>query len=192
MNRHNGVSRGVMIGLVLVIASIVMAATGERHLLAVDHYAPVSDSTSNSLSNTESENTSQEISAFSKMEADIFNLINAARKQKNLQPFVWNEQVASAALKHSRNMADGKTPFGHPNFDHRMKAIKIPQVTLMGWSENVASGQLTAKEVVNGWLNSPGHKKNIMGLYHYTGIGIAKNKQGKLYFTQIFVRKAGK
>lgn len=128
----------------------------------------------------------------SKIEKDIFDLINAYRKKKNLPQLVWNENVALAASKHSKAMAAKKTPFGHPDFEQRMKAIKIPDVTLIGWSENVASGQLTAKEVVDGWLKSPGHKKNIVGMFHYTGIGVAKNKAGKLYFTQIFVRKTGK
>jgi len=42
---------------------------------------------------------------------------------------------------------------------------------------------------VNSWLNSSGHKKNIEGNYSHTGVGIAKNQYGTLYFTQIFVKK---
>jgi uncharacterized protein YkwD len=55
-------------------------------------------------------------------------------------------------------------------------------------AENVAFGSSTAKEVVDGWLNSPGHKKNIEGNYKLTGIGVARDQQAKLYFTQIFAR----
>ena len=52
-----------------------------------------------------------------------------------------------------------------------------------------AMGILSAGEVVNMWLNSPGHKRNIEGNFTLTGIGIAEADNGYLYFTQIFLRK---
>jgi uncharacterized protein YkwD len=48
---------------------------------------------------------------------------------------------------------------------------------------------LTAHKVVDGWLHSPGHKKNIEGDYNFTGIGVSKDKNGRIYYTQIFLRK---
>jgi uncharacterized protein YkwD len=45
-----------------------------------------------------------------------------------------------------------------------------------------------AREVVDGWLNSPGHRRNIEGDFRLTGIGIAKRSDGMVYFTQIFIR----
>jgi uncharacterized protein YkwD len=42
---------------------------------------------------------------------------------------------------------------------------------------------------VKGWINSPGHQKNMVGDYNLTGIGIAKNNAGEYYFTQLFVKK---
>jgi uncharacterized protein YkwD len=47
---------------------------------------------------------------------------------------------------------------------------------------------MSAREVVDGWLKSPGHKRNIEGDFTLTGIGIASDKQGNIYFTQIFSR----
>ncbi len=44
--------------------------------------------------------------------------------------------------------------------------------------------------MVEQWLTSPGHKRNIVGNYNITGIGIARDKQGKLYYTQIFLRSS--
>jgi len=41
---------------------------------------------------------------------------------------------------------------------------------------------------VDGWLNSPGHKKNIEGNFTLTGIGYARDHKGNIYFTQIFSR----
>jgi len=42
---------------------------------------------------------------------------------------------------------------------------------------------------VQGWLKSPGHRKNIKGDFDVTGIGVSKNAQGDYYFTQIFIKR---
>ena len=44
------------------------------------------------------------------------------------------------------------------------------------------------EKAVVGWINSPGHHKNIVGDFNLTGIGIAKNNEGKYYFNQIFIK----
>lgn len=85
-------------------------------------------------------------------------------------------------------MATGKTAFSHDGFEQRIAAIKNTTGWITASAENVAYGKLSAKEVVKGWLNSPGHKKNIEGNYQYTGIGIYQDRKGITYFTQIFFR----
>lgn len=122
------------------------------------------------------------------MSVEILHLLNEHRKKKGLSPLMINEEVTKAALSHSRNMATNKVPFGHDKFDERMRAVgrKVPS---MGWAENVAAGQTTAQGVVRSWLNSKGHRENIEGRYDLTGIGIAKGKDGQLYYTQIFVKR---
>lgn len=108
-------------------------------------------------------------------------------KQHNLPPLQMNELESSLASKHSQDMANGKVKFGHDGFNSRAKTIqKAFGSTAIG--ENVASGKMTAREVVNGWLNSPGHKKNIEGDFNLTGIGYALDRKGDIYFTQIFSR----
>ena len=44
------------------------------------------------------------------------------------------------------------------------------------------------EKAVIDWINSPGHHKNIVGDFNLTGIGIAKNNEGKYYFNQIFIK----
>lgn len=51
--------------------------------------------------------------------------------------------------------------------------------------ENVASGQLTVDQVMQDWMNSPGHRANILGDYKFFGGGLAYNN-GKTYWTQDF------
>ena len=44
-----------------------------------------------------------------------------------------------------------------------------------------------ARAAVEGWKNSPGHRKNMLGKFSLTGIGIARGKKGAYFFTQIFI-----
>jgi uncharacterized protein YkwD len=121
------------------------------------------------------------------METEILLYVNDDRKDHGLVPLQINAMESNLALKHSKDMADRKVKFGHDGFNARARAI---QKTL-GSSEvgeNVASGPMTAREVVDGWLNSPGHKRNIEGNFTLTGIGYARDKKGNIYFTQIFSR----
>jgi uncharacterized protein YkwD len=121
------------------------------------------------------------------MENEILQYVNEDRKQHNLTPLQMNSLESSLALKHSGDMATGKVKFGHEGFNSRAKTIqKDLGATEVG--ENVASGNMTAREVVDGWLHSPGHKKNIEGDFTFTGIGYARDKKGDIYFTQIFSR----
>jgi uncharacterized protein YkwD len=83
-------------------------------------------------------------------------------------------------------MADKKTAFGHDGFANRVNVIKSKLGFIQSSAENVAYGRLTPKEVVTGWLKSPGHRKNIEGKFTLTGIGVAKDKAGTIFFTQIF------
>jgi len=117
----------------------------------------------------------------------ILELVNKHRTGMGLGPLKTNDDIAAAAEKHSRNVAAKKIPFGHDGFDGRMAGLRSKIKRTSGWAENVAYGAETAEQAVEMWLNSPGHKKNIEGKYNLTGIGIAKGKDGQLYYTQIFV-----
>jgi uncharacterized protein YkwD len=121
------------------------------------------------------------------MESEILQYVNDDRSKHDLPPLLMNTMESSLASKHSHDMASGKVKFGHDGFNARAKSIqKSLGSTEVG--ENVASGRMTAREVVDGWLNSPGHKKNIEGNFTLTGIGYARNKKGDIFFTQIFSR----
>ncbi|MGQ3890443.1 CAP domain-containing protein [Legionella sp. CNM-4043-24] len=123
------------------------------------------------------------------IEQEILVKINQYRKAHGLNPLRMNPLMSSEARQHSRDMANHKIPFGHAYFSERVKRIyaRVPQQP-MGAAENVAYNYKSASIVVNGWLKSPGHKRNIDGKYNLTGIGVVHDKQGRLYFTQIFLR----
>ena len=54
--------------------------------------------------------------------------------------------------------------------------------------ENVAFGYATGETVMEGWLNSPGHKANIEGNFTHIGIAAIKDENGRYYYTQLFFR----
>ncbi len=121
------------------------------------------------------------------MKKEILRYINQHRTDMGLHPLTTNSIIEDEALTHSNNMAKGRIPFGHDGFDDRMGRIMKQIKPSHAAAENVAEGARTAREVVDIWLHSPGHRKNIEGNYTLTGIGIATDRNGKLFFTQIFI-----
>jgi len=114
--------------------------------------------------------------------------VNEYRHKKGLAPLQANSFLSSVALEHSRDMLTGKTPFGHEGFQERIDRIRKRLGPIHVAAENVASGPMSAREVVDGWLHSAGHRRNIEGNFKLTGIGLAKTGDGMIYFTQIFTR----
>jgi len=120
------------------------------------------------------------------MSAEILRLVNEHRHSIGLRPLQANSFISSVALGHSRDMLSGKTPFGHEGFNSRIDRIRKHLGNIHVAAENVASGPMSAREVVDGWLHSPGHRRNIEGDFKLTGIGLARKSNGMIYFTQIF------
>lgn len=123
------------------------------------------------------------------LNADILTLINQHRKAMGLGELQMLDAANAEAQQHSVDMVKGNTPFGHDGFESRVADIRKATGFIRGAAENVAYGQLTAAEVVDGWLHSPGHKKNIEGDYNLTGVGTVQRDDGVIYFTQIFIKK---
>lgn len=114
--------------------------------------------------------------------------INNYRFLHHLPPLTLNKQISEQAELHSSEMAKNKVPFGHDGFKERMQSIFTNMHSAEAFAENVAFTGGDPKSVVNLWLNSAGHRKNIEGDYNLTGIGIAHDENNRVYVTQIFIR----
>ncbi len=124
----------------------------------------------------------------------VIKLTNIERANAGLQPLKPNSQLADAAQDHSEDMAKDDF-FSHTGVDGSNVASRVQdsgyQYSTVG--ENIAAGQKTAAEVVEGWMNSPGHRANILNA-NYTEIGIGyeylENDTGSVnynrYWTQVF------
>jgi len=121
----------------------------------------------------------------------ILYYVNAYRAKRHLPPLKLSNALSQEAAKHSRDMASHVVPFGHAGFNGRIKRLYKQISGCRGGAENVAFWRIGAKKLVDGWIASPGHRRNIEGNFNLTGIGIAHGKKGWAYYTQIFLRSDG-
>ena len=117
---------------------------------------------------------------------DVLAETNLFRKSNGLPELQLNEELNAIAQQHSNNMAKGRVAFGHDGFEKRNKMAVKSMKEISVFAENVLFGPTTGKDAVNMWKSSEGHRKNMLGSFRYVGIGIAKDKQGRIYYTEIF------
>lgn len=118
----------------------------------------------------------------------VLDEVNKYRQSRGLKPLVMNAFMSHEAAIHSQDMASKRMAFGHIDFNKRIKRIYDKIQLCRAGSENVAYFKVGPREVVRRWLTSPGHRRNIEGPFNMTGVGIAHDKRGFIYYTQIFVR----
>ena len=127
------------------------------------------------------------------VEKETFILVNDYRKTSQLPLLAWDDQIAKAARAHSKDMATGEVDFGHEGFRERVSDLKNVMTGFRGAGENVLmTSDLTevARNAVTLWLHSPHHLENIRGDFNYSGLGVWQDKDGTIYFTQIFLKFA--
>ncbi len=131
-------------------------------------------------------------SNIAQLELSVHQQVNDYRASRNLPPLKLDPRISEQCRIHSQSMANGEVPFGHGGSKARFQEIR-QSVRWQEIAENVAfnSGYVDpGKQAVKGWIESPGHQRNMIGNYELTGIGIVKNAKAEYYFTQIFVKKA--
>lgn len=139
----------------------------------------------------------QETVSSGRFRREFLNKINRVRQQgcncgatymPPAPPVVWNGQLEIAAIGHARDMADNQY-FSHTSRDGRSMEDRV---VLAGYTfkryrsfavgENIAQGQMSIAEVMQGWFNSPGHCKNLMNP-SFKEVGVAENNT---YWVQDF------
>jgi uncharacterized protein YkwD len=124
------------------------------------------------------------------VEKETFIFVNQYRKESDLPALKWSDAIAREARAHSKDMATGEVDFGHEGFNDRVGHIKDVMSGIWSAGENVlftSNLDSVARTAVTLWLHSPHHLKNIRGDYNYSGLGVWQDKNGVIYFTQIFV-----
>lgn len=117
--------------------------------------------------------------------SEVVRLTNSARSKNGYAALVEDGVLSEAAAVRAREIARS---FSHtrPSGASFSSALSESGVSYLRAGENIASGQKSASEVVNAWMNSPGHRANILNS-SYSRIGSASvNIDGTHYWVQLF------
>ncbi len=128
-----------------------------------------------------------------RLESDCFHEVNVQREAHGLKPLRYSEELLEVARYYSRRMAE-ENFFSHKDPDGRTVRQRVTEagITWRVLGENLAysNGYINPVAVsVKGWMESPGHRKNILDpTYAETAIGAWISSNGTIYFTEIFLK----
>ncbi|MEU5882483.1 sigma-70 family RNA polymerase sigma factor [Spirillospora sp. NPDC047279] len=120
-------------------------------------------------------------------EAQVVALVNAQRSRQGCGPLRADPRLTTAARRHSADMA-ARGYFDHTSPDGKGPGDRIDATGFRwsSWAENIAKGQGTASSVMTSWMNSPGHRSNIVNCrFSLIGVGLVTGSGGP-YWTQVF------
>ncbi|KXG75475.1 SafA/ExsA family spore coat assembly protein [Thermotalea metallivorans] len=123
-------------------------------------------------------------------EKEVIRLVNVERANNGLKPLKENWELSRVARYKSMDMRD-QGYFSHtsPTYGSPFDMMKAFGIAYSYAGENIAMGQRTPEEVMKGWMNSPGHRRNILSQnFTEIGVGYAANNKGNTYWTQMFIQ----
>lgn len=124
------------------------------------------------------------------LEQKVIDLVNRQRAQNGLSTLKANWEVGRVARYKSQDMIN-KHYFDHqsPTYGSPFNMMENFGIKFNAAGENIAYGQRTPQDVMNDWMNSPGHRSNILNpTYNQIGVGVAKSANGTYYWTQMFIK----
>ena len=131
--------------------------------------------------------TSSNIGAY---EQQVVDLVNKERAAAGLSALKVNTTLANVAEKKAEDLRDNNY-FAHqsPTYGSPFDMMKQFGISYTSAGENIAKGQKTPDEVMNGWMNSEGHRANILNSsYTEIGVGYVTDSNGGTYWVQEFIR----
>ena len=120
----------------------------------------------------------------------VLKLVNAERKKAGLQPLTLSEKLTNIAYTKAKDMAE-KNYFSHqsPTYGSPFDMLKQFGVSFSAAGENIAAGQRSAEEVMDSWMNSSGHKANILNKnYTQLGVGFYRGGSYGTEWVQLFIK----
>lgn len=122
------------------------------------------------------------------IEKKVVELTNQERRKQGLADLKIDTELSRVAKTKSKDMQE-KNYFSHtsPTYGSPFDMMRDFGISYNAAAENIAQGQRTAEEVVQAWMNSSGHRANILN-GNYTHIGVGHDPNGN-YWTQMFISK---
>ena len=125
-------------------------------------------------------------STVSSYESEVIRLVNEIRQQNGLRPLAANWELSRVARYKSQDMRDnGYFSHNSPTYGTPFQMLSAFGLSYRTAGENIAKGYASPQAVVNGWMNSSGHRANILNA-SYTQIGVGYVSGGN-YWTQLFI-----
>lgn len=121
-------------------------------------------------------------------EQKVVELVNVERQKAGLPTLTMDSAISNVARAKSKDMAVNNY-FAHqsPTYGSAGDMLRQFGIKWSAWGENIAAGQRTPEIIVNAWMNSPGHRANILSNnFSKIGVGYETNSSGRPYWTQIF------
>lgn len=143
-----------------------------------------------SKDNIESGKEESKESGTSEQAKEVLQLVNQERSKQGLRALTLSNELTSIATTKARDMAESRY-FDHnsPNYGSPFEMLQKFGVNYRSAGENIAAGQRTAKEVMNSWMNSSGHRANILNAnYTQLGVGFYAGGQYDTYWVQLFIK----
>lgn len=128
-------------------------------------------------------------SAYSDFQNQVVQLVDQQRAANGLGTLSVDSALTKTATLKSQDMAKlGYFDHTSPTYGSPFDMMKQFGITYRTAGENIAMGQTTPQQVMNDWMNSPGHRANILNSsFTKIGVGIARNSAGRYYWTQQFI-----
>ncbi len=138
---------------------------------------------------SDAKNTEETTAEMTQAQA-VLKLVNAERSKAGLQPLTLSEKLTNIAYTKAKDMAE-KGYFSHnsPTYGSPFDMLKQFGVSYSTAGENIAAGQKTAEEVMDSWMNSSGHKANILNKsYTQLGVGFYRGGEYGTEWVQLFIK----
>lgn len=120
------------------------------------------------------------------LEQRTIELVNDFRLSQNLGVLEFNEEAYKMALEHTRKMAVTGV-MSHANFQARAENL-AGKVGAVSVAENLSNNYPSAEITFQKWLESSGHRTNIVGDFSHTAVAVIRTDSGDVFYTQIFFK----
>ena len=187
-NDYIRVFAGVGDWYIVQVEGDFVGAVSKKYIKPI--YPGTSSSNANQNTNSNSSSNTNTSTDLSNDEREVFNLINTQRTNNGLPALKISNEVQKVARIKAQDMVD-KNYFSHtsPTYGSPFDMLISFKVSYNSAGENIA-GNSSNSGAVNAWMNSPGHKANILNSsFNYTGIGVVSSPRYGKIFVQMFIGK---
>lgn len=189
-NEYIRVFAGVGEWYIIQTDSDYVGAVSRKYVRAIYHSSSGSSNNGSSSSGNSSSNSGTQTSNMNSDEKEVFDLINKQRTNNGLDALKNDSEIQRVARIKAQDMVYNNY-FSHtsPTYGSPFDMLKSFKISYKTAGENIA-GNSSNSSAVTAWMNSSGHKANILNSnFNYTGIGVVNSpKYGKMY-VQLFIGK---